>query len=221
MGEKQRGGWYSVFVVFLIIFFIIFTYAIIRYNVIKGVEIKYIPLYISNKAIAVTSVVLIGFSFLLGPLSFFFPKKFNSKLYLRKHFGLFGFGLAVVHSFISLLLFSPSYYPKFFEVSGKLSLEGELSMSMGILALFIFSIVAVSSVPSIEKGMDKKKWLFIQRLGYLAFFLVMLHVFVMGFKSWLKPSDWPGGLLPMSLIAFIVIFIVLFLRLIVLLLKRR
>lgn len=217
----DRAEWKSVLTTFAVVFLVLFTYAIVRYNVIKGVDAAYIPLYISNKAIAVTATILIGLSYLMGPLARFWPKTFAPKLPLRKHFGLFGFGLAVVHGIISLLLFNPSYYPKFFTEVGKLTIEGELSMLFGIIALFIFSIVAITSIPSVEKSMNQKKWLFVQRLGYLAFALVLFHVLFMGVSGWLRPETWPGGLLPMSLISFVIIAFVLLMRLIVLLSKRR
>lgn len=219
-GMERKSEWKSVFIISFIIFLFIFTYAIIRYNVFKGVAIEHIPLFISNKAIAVTAVVLIGLSYIMGPLARFWPTVFVPKLKFRKYFGLGGFGLAAIHSIISLLLFSPSYYPKFFS-DGKLNLTGELSIVFGIIALFIFSIVAITSLPSFEQSMDRKKWLFIQRLGYVAFFLVLLHVFTMGFEGWLKPANFPGGLLPMSLIAFIIIALVLLMRLIVIIFPKK
>ena len=214
-----KSGWKPTLIIFFIIFLILFIYAIVRYNVFRGVSMLNIPLYISNKALAVASVVLIGLSFFLGPLAKFWPRTFAQKLYLRKYLGLFGFGIAAVHGLISLLIFNPSYYPRFF-LEGKLTLAGELSMLFGILALFIFSIVAITSLPSIETTMDRKSWLSIQRLGYLAFIFVLLHVSVIGYKGWLTPSEWPGKLLPMSLITFIIIALVLLVRIISIFAKR-
>ena len=212
--EERKSGWKNVFISFVIIFLIVFAYAVLRYNVFKGVPIAQVPLYIMNKVFALVSVVLIGLSFAIGPVCRF-SKKFVSKLYLRKYFGLLGFGVASLHGLISLLLFNSAYYPKFFAEGGKLTMEGELSMLFGVLALFIFAIVSVTSVPSVEKGLHEKQWKFIQRIGYVAYVLVLLHVTVMGFVGWLKPSDWPGGLYPISMITFVIIAIVLLIRLIV------
>ncbi len=191
------------------------AYAIIRYNIIKGDSWSKLPLFVSNKAIALSAVVFIAISFLLGPLARFWPRKFVSLLYLRKYFGLLGFGLAAVHTLISLLLFTPGYYPKFFSIEGKLNFVGELSMLFGVLAFFIFLIIAVTSIPSVEALIAPKRWKTIQRLGYLAFVFVMLHVAIMGAAGWLKPEGWPGGLLPISLIAFVVILVTLLIRIIV------
>ena len=215
-GKKLK----SFIVVTVIVLFVAVGYALLRYNIIKGVEFAHFPLYILNKGISLAAVILIGLSFFIGPLARIWPNKFSSKLYLRKYFGIFGFGLASIHTIMSLILFNPAYYPKFFSESGKLNLTGELSMLFGVLAFFIFSIVALTSIPSIEKSMNKTKWLYIQRAGYFAFLFVMFHVLIMGAGGWLKPDTWPGGLLPISLIAFLVILFVLLARVIVILIPK-
>ena len=202
------------FFVSLIIFLAVFGYTVIRYNVIKGTPWVELPLFISNKAISLSAVVFIALSYMLGSLARFWPRTFVTALGLRKFFGLAGFGLAALHGLISLLIFTPNYYPKFFLASGKLNLIGELSMLFGSLAFFVFTIVAASSIPAIAKSMEFKRWLRVQRLGYFGLILVFFHVFIMGFEGWLKPAGWPGGLLPISLVAAIVIAFVLLLKII-------
>jgi len=196
----------------LVILLTAFAYAIIRYNVIKGVPLEHLPLYISNKAISFSAVVFIALSYALGSLARFWPKVFVPELGARKFFGLLGFGLAALHSFISLLTFSPAYYPKFFLVGGKLNLVGELSMLFGILAFFVFLTVALTSIPSIANSMESLSWLKVQRLGYFGLLLVFFHVLTMGFEGWLKPAGWPGGLWPISLVAAIVIALTLLIK---------
>ena len=220
MAKKTKSGNGNFFRYFISIFLIIFAYAIIRYNVFKGVAIQYIPLYIFNKAAALAAVVLIGISYLFGRFSLFGAKTPEQKHYFAKRFGLAGFGLAAVHGMISLILFNPAYYPKFFEATGKLNLTGELSMLFGILAFAVFAIVAITSLPDVHKSLGQKAWLSMQKEGYLALVLVLLHVLVMGFSGWLTPKDWPGGLLPISLIAFIVLVFVLLAKLVAILARK-
>lgn len=217
--EERKQGWKETFVSFAFVFILVFAYAFLRYVVFQGVGMENLPLYILNKAVALASVILIGSSFLLGPLSRFWQKSFSPKLYLRKYLGVFGFGMAALHGAISMLLLGPAYYPRFFSVSGKLTMEGELSMLFGFLSIFIFAVVAVTSLPSVEKSMHKAQWKFTQRLGYIAFFMTLLHVFVMGYRGWLKPEGWPGGMLPISLLAFTVIAFVMLMRLAVIILN--
>jgi len=195
-------------------------YAVLRYHVIKGVPWANFPLFILNKGISLSAVFLIAASYAIGHLSRFFPKTFTSWLNLRKYLGLFGFGLSAVHIFISFLLFGPGYYPKFFEANGKLNLTGELSMLFGVVSFFVFSIVAIVSIPSVGEMMDKKRWLRIQRMGYLALASVGLHVLTMGFAGWLTPKTWPGGLMPVSLVAFIVITITILFKIVALIFPK-
>ncbi len=209
---QRKHGWKWAFTIFIVCFVIIFGYSIIRYNVLKGVPVDQIPLYIFNKAIALTSVIVIGASFIIGPFARFWPKRFVPKLYLRKYLGVLGFGVAALHGLISLILLNSSYYPRFFTETGRMNLGGELSMLFGVLSIFVFSGVAITSLPSVEKGMHPRQWLFVQRLGYIALILVLLHVFVMGWEGWINPSNWPGGLLPISMLAAIVIILVLIVR---------
>ena len=94
-------------------------YAILRYNIVRNVPVESIPLYISNKAIALSTVILIGLSFLLGPLARFWPKQFVPHLYLRKSLGLTGFTLAALHAIVSLLLFLRLIIPDYFWLMAK------------------------------------------------------------------------------------------------------
>ena len=216
-GIKQApsGGWKITIIVFAFIFSFFFVYAFIRYNVIRDVPFEHIPLFITNKVLAISGTILIGLSFLLGPFTRFWPQTFERTLYLRKPLGVFGFGIAALHSVISLALLSPAYYPKFFLESGKLNLTGEASLLFGILALFIFSVVALTSIPAIASQMKPEQWKSIQRLGYLAYIFVLLHVVVMGFQGWLSSNSYLYGFISISLISALFIITVLLFRLIV------
>lgn len=190
-----------------------FFYAIVRYHILKGVAWEHLPLFISNKALSLSAVVLIALSYGLGSFSHFFPRVFSGLLAGRKFFGLAGFSLASVHALISLIIFSPSYYPKFFAENGQLNVIGEFSMLFGVLSFFVFTIVAVSSIPTIAERLGTERFISIQRTGYLGLVLVFFHVLTMGYEGWLVPAGWPGGLLPISLIAATCIAMVLLVRL--------
>lgn len=218
----DRQGWKNATIIFFITFALTFAYAIIRYNVVRNVPIDQIPLYITNKSVALTATILIGLSFLLGPLTRFWPKKFEHQLYLRKYLGVFGFSIAALHAIMSLMLFSSSYYPKYFDtVTGKMTLGGESAVLFGILAFLIFSAIAVTSLPSVEEKMQPAQWKSVQRLGYLAFFFVLLHVAVLGYKGWLNSESYSYGLISISLITALFIIFVLVMRAIVTLLPTR
>ena len=208
--------------------FVLFTtlvaasiYAFIRYNIVRDVPYSNIPLFIGNKSIALTATILIGISFLLGPLARFFPNIVVPRLYLRKHLGIAGFALAALHALMSLILFSPAYYPKFFLTSGKMNLIGESSMLFGILAFLVFAAISITSLPPIEKHMHPLQWKFIQRLGYLAYVLVLFHVVIMGWAGWWNPESWKFGLASISIISALVIVFVLIMRVIVMVFPKK
>lgn len=215
MNKGEEGGWKKALFISLLIFAICFVYAFIRYNIVRNVSLEHLPLYITNKAVALSATIMIGLSFLLGPLAHFFPQTFVKHLDFRGKFGLVGFGAAAFHALMSLILFDKANYPKFFLENGKLNFIGETSIIFGILAFLIFSIVSVISIPSIEEKLDEEKWQQIQRFGYIAYIFVLLHVVMMGYKGWFTPESWQYGLASITLVASIFIVFVLLMRLIV------
>ncbi|MBI4084937.1 MAG: ferric reductase-like transmembrane domain-containing protein [Candidatus Liptonbacteria bacterium] len=217
----QAGNWKKGIFISLFIVALSFLYAFLRYNVVRNVPYEQIPLFISNKVFALSSLIIIGSAFLLGPLAGFFPKTFLPKLYLRKPLGLIGFGVAALHSFISLAILNPSYYPKLFDASGKLNFVGETSLLFGILAFAVFSITAISSIPAIEERMRPEQWKRIQRLGYLVYFFVLMHVAIMGFKGWFDPASYKYGLVSISLISVLFIIFVFILRILAGVFKKK
>lgn len=214
--NEQKGGWKNATIIFFFTLALTLAYAIIRYNVVRSVPIDQIPLYIANKSVALTATIFIGLSFLLGPLAHFWPKRFEHKLYLRKYLGVYGFGIAALHGVMSLMLFGAAYYPRYFDtVTGKMTLGGESAVLFGILAFIIFSAIAVTSLPSVEEKMQPEQWKSVQRLGYIAFFFVLLHVGILGYKGWMNPESYSFGLISISLITALFIILVFVLRTIV------
>lgn len=196
----------------LLIFALCYGYAVVRYHVVRDVPFPGEFLFIANKALALAATLLIGLSFLLGPLARFSPRAFVPRLHLRKPLGLFGFALASVHALLSLILLTAARYPKFFDADGAVNLIGEGVILSGALAFLIFAVVALASVPSIAARMGDMRWKSVQRLGYLAYFFVLLHVVIMGFSGWLQASSYRFGLISISLIAALAIVLVLSLR---------
>jgi len=111
------------------------VYAIIRYNVFKGVEWTHLPLYIVNKSAAFGGVIFIALAYVVGKL---FGGTPGSELVRAKakFFGLTGFGMISMHILMSMVLLSPANYEKFFAASGKLNLTGEV-MRRTSLRLFV------------------------------------------------------------------------------------
>ncbi len=122
----------------------------------------------TNRAFAISAVFLIGFSYLLGPLAGFLPKLFVQRLEYRKPLGLYGYGFAIIHILLSLLIVPGS------ELAGN-----NWSLFFGMIAILIFTLVASTSITRIEAH-GFERWQRIQRMGYLAFVLVILHFSLLG-----------------------------------------
>ena len=203
----KRHGWKTAIIwglIFFVLLSLLLYFRRFNYN-----------LYIANKAIASTAVILIGTSFLIGPLARFWPDTWASKLYMRKHFGVSGFVVAVLHIIISLILLSPQQYPKLYTEMGTLNSTAQWSLLLGTLAIIMFAVISITSIPSIERAMNNRKWLIIQRTGYLAFLFVLIHLFQLKYKGWINLDNWLNGLPPASLVPFIFILFVFFMRFLV------
>lgn len=201
-----------------------FAYAIVRYHLYKGVPWSELPLYISNKALALSAIVLIALSYIVSSLAKFWPNTFGDTFLARKFFGLTGFGLAALHSALSLvnlIVSGRAKYPAYFDAAGAVTEKGWFAIGFGAVSFLLFSAVASTSLPFIGKNLSKERWHTIQRLGYLGLIFALLHVGVMGLAGWQAPETWPGGLLPISLIAALTIVVALVLRIVVVTLRKQ
>ena len=171
-------------------------YAIIRYNIFKEVPWKNLPLWVTNKAFAMTATILIGYSFCAA------------KSKPRKQIGLLGFYIAIIHCLLSLTLLYPSYYEKFFDSLGQYNLIGGISILSGVLSLGFLGLAAFNSFPSLLNKVECDLRL-IHKLVAAGIVLNIFHLTFMGFSGWITWTAWPGKLPSISLVSFI--FCVLFL----------
>ena len=161
-------------------------YSIVRYNVFGNMPLSDIPLFIANKAIAFSMIIILMIAFV----------KYNSKnkdecvLYIDV-FKIF----SVIHVLITISLLSQNYYPKLFS-DNKLTLFGSLAILAGILS-FTYMI-------------NKK---FIIKL-ILLYSLVAVHVLFLGVKGWFAVEKWNGMMPPITLICFILIILLFILSVI-------
>jgi len=154
-------------------------YAISRYLLLGDVAFTQLPVFIANKAIALFALLLLFASSLAHQRG----QKLNAR---RLGHGAWHAGL--VHLGLSLAIFSPAYYDNFFDQQ-QLSLAGELLVLFGVLAGYLFWRLS-------EAQSHRLIWLKLALYSLLAG-----HLLPMG-GSWLSPSLWPGGLPPISLLAF-------------------
>lgn len=173
-----------------IILLLCLLYSIIRYNIFAEVEWIDLPLFVFNKALALSSLILFA--------HFQFSKnKPNSgdKKYLREYAIIF----IVLHILISAVILTPEYFPKFFNLQ-KLNVIGVLSIFFGILAFgLLLPLINKNGFKEIYNRFKSK-----QTVGNIFFTLTAAHVIIMGFKGWFEPNTWPGGLPPITMISFVV-----------------
>jgi len=112
-----------------------------------------------------------------------------------------GFFLAAGHALFALCLLSPAYFGKYFDDGGRLNLQGEIAMSVGVIALFFLLSPAVTTLPMMPKALGGWRWKRTQGAGYVALSLILVHLVALGLKGWLAPQGWPSGLPPISLLA--------------------
>lgn len=219
MNSPEQTAWKRGVYVALFAFALSLLYVIVRYHIVREVPFAELPLYTGNKAVALVSVILIGISLVLGSLARFFPS-LSGAIPLRKPLGLIGFGAAGIHSLMSLALLSPAYYPKFFTEGGGYSFIGESAVLTGVLAFATFSVVAITSLPSVAAKMTPLGWKRAQRFGYLALVFTLVHVATPALQGWFNPGSYAYYLVPISLIASLFIVFVLLVRLVVSTLPR-
>ncbi len=179
-------------------------YAIMRYHVVGPVPWKDFPFFILNKGISLAAFILLTFNFGFGPMNNLGIRIPAGWLNARKAMGMTGFLLALIHALMSFMLFSPSVYGKFFETNGSLTLLAGLSMLGGILAFVVLWAYNMSFQTHLRE--DKSFIQFITSRKFLlwAMLLGAAHLVFMGYQGWMNPSEWHGGVPPVSLVAIAV-----------------
>ncbi len=177
-------------------------YAIVRYHIVGTVPWKELVFFILNKSIALSSFILLALNFAFGPLKNIGVSIPNSWLRSRRLIGIIGFIQVFVHVIMSFMLFKPAVYSKFFESDGSMTLITGLSMLGGVLAFIFLWIYNVSFNSSLRKDKDLINFITSRKVLLLAMFLAGAHLFFMGYKGWINPGGWLGGLPPISLISF-------------------
>jgi len=177
-------------------------YAILRYHIVGTVPWKDFPFFILNKGISLSAFILLTFNFTLGPLKNLGVKVSEAWLNARQAMGMTGFLLVLIHALISFMLFNPEIFGKFFEENGSLTLLAGLSMLGGVISFVVLWAYNLAFKTYLRE--DKAFIGFITSRKFLlaAMLFAIAHIFFMGYKGWMSPSDWQGGLPPISLVAF-------------------
>lgn len=191
--------------------FLAFTYAVVRYVVFGTVPATQLPMFVLNKAIAVASLALIAMALAIGPAR---RLGLGAKRWLahRKHLGMHGFVLGAVHSALTIAMLSPKAYAKLYDQAGALTFEGGLALLAGVATFVALVGPAITSADLVRKSMTGAAWKQRQRVAIVALAIGLAHVAVLGWRTWLTPETWPGGLPPLTTIGVAVAAISLTVR---------
>lgn len=125
-----------------------------------------------NKAVADTSIVLIGLSMLLSSLCYFW-NFVDTKIVYRKQLGLMGLAFGLVHVGLSF-----STLQKLFMLATWQ--QGTMWPALtGALAVGIFACMAFVSNQYAANVLGGKAWRKILRTGYIAVLLIFAHVYLL------------------------------------------
>jgi DMSO/TMAO reductase YedYZ heme-binding membrane subunit len=176
-------------------------YAILRYHIVGPVPWKDFPFFILNKGISLSAFILLTFNFGFGPLNNLGVNVPEGWLNARKALGMTGFLLVLIHALMSFMLFNPSVYGQFFEPNGTLTLLAGLSMLGGVLAFVVLWGFNLSFQTHLREDKAFIQFITSRKFLLVAMILGAVHLIFMGYKGWLNPSGWHGGLPPISLVA--------------------
>lgn len=172
------------------------AYAIVRYNVFKGVPWEQLPVYVSNKAIAFVGLLLLGLSRIVVHKG------------RRRALGLAGAGFVAVHLLLSLMLAGPQYFPSLYTASGQMTGAAALSMLAGALGsvalLWLFHSTKVRPVEG-----QRSRTSLVPGLGRALLLFTAVHVALIGVRGWFDLSSWPGSLPPITLLSFVIAAVLL------------
>jgi hypothetical protein len=177
-------------------------YAVLRYHIVGGIPWKDFPFFILNKGLGLGAFVLITLNFTMVPAGHLGLPVPQSWLNARKALGMSGFLFVLMHVLMSLMLFSPAVFGKFFDTNGTLTGAAGISMLAGVLGFVVLWGYNLSFQTHLREDKAFIGVITSRRFLIWALLLGGVHLFFMGYSGWLKPAGWHGGLPPISLVAF-------------------
>lgn len=141
---------------------------------------------IVNRGLAFSSAISITLSYLLGHIKLL-GISISSKIGISsKYFGVYGFSVSALHSFVSLMLLSQERYPYLFSDKGVFNIFGEMTMLFGVVTISLLMLPAISSIPSVSSSMNVKTLKRFRKIGYLALISIVFHSFFVNSNFFLQ-----------------------------------
>ncbi len=159
------------------------TYATLRYNVFKGVAWSDWPVFVLNKALALSSLLLL--------VAWLVRTRRGDG---ERHAGVLAAAsrTMLTHIVLSVVLLTPIYFPALF-TDGRLTWQAGVGVLLGVVAA-----AGLSAAGRPDAASRARRW----TAGVLAF-AAGCHAALFGFSSWLAPASWPGYLPPITMVSFV------------------
>lgn len=197
MKEEERKRWIKAGAIAILVLFFFTLYLFLR----RG----YVNLYILNKALASSAVIVAGITLIIGPLSKYLT--FFAKLMtIRRHLGLWAFGLAIIHIIASLI--QQDRFPLL-----SWYIREWLPILAGVVAISTWAYMTYISRNKKIKEMGVDIWKRRLRLAsWIAFLAIFLHLTIMKYPGWVRWFNEPTPYPPASLFVFAFMLIVIVYR---------
>ncbi len=180
---------------FGLIFFGVYTYFYLGEFSLLGISI----------AVAGVASLCIGTSFALSGLSYYLVF-FRRMLGYRRYFGLLGYFLALIYSFMLLFVNKDKYY------HGFIANLGSMDFVLGLWTMAIFTVMAAISNSFFMRKLGSSLSHTILRFGYLGYFLLILRAINLEGEAWTIWFKTFNGIPPPKLLISIFASCVILLR---------
>lgn len=136
-----------------------------------------VSLFTLSIGFAGAGALCIGFSFALSGISYYFDF-LDHEIAYRKNLGLVGYFLALIYSFLLLFVNPDRYFYGFFENIFS------ADFILGLSSMAILTLMAIVSDNFVMRKIGAHVWRFILRLGYLAYFLLIVRAVIQDGENW-------------------------------------
>lgn len=176
MNKEELRRWGKSVLIAGIVFLILSLYLYAR----RG----YYNLYIINKVLGSSAVVLAGITLLIGPLSKKLPT-FARYMTIRRHVGLLAFFVALLHITASLAQTQRFEWFSWY-------LNEWVPVTAGLVAITVWSYMTYLSRNKKIQEMGADIWKkYLSIAGKAGFLAIFLHLSIMKYEGWLR---WWNGL---------------------------
>lgn len=170
---KPHNLWFDIGMYSLVIFIIISLY-------IFATQGTY-DLRAFSRATANVGIILIGLSFMLSGLCYFWNFADHFIIY-RKQLGVIGFIYALMHT--SVVLYHAGTTQILIPTS--LTRYGDIALISAEIAIIIYVGMTIISTQTVIHEIGGQRWRQLLRWGYIGLILSLLHMFIKGSYEWLS-----------------------------------